>query len=286
VFRRQPRPEAHPTITDARQSIIDKLEPWKLAQSRAAWRPIVTPGEPGDSVSKFCGAPWLMPDELVPNCTLCGRDLQLLVQLDLGAVPSETVGDFGAGVVQLFYCVGQQRGVPNDGKPECWAEGAWEPFSNVASRVRVVPRRALAPTPHPGGAPEFAATAITGWERFEDFPHPVDHEAAGLLRLYDFEARTVTLRCPSVGLDATIGIDDLQVEDIAMAAEKDKLNGWPCWVQGNEQPACPTCGTAMTVLFQVDSDDHVPYMFGDMGIGHITQCPTHPDTVAFGWACS
>jgi hypothetical protein len=26
-------------------------------------------------------------------------------------------------------------------------------------------------------------------------------------------------------------------------------------------------------------------MFGDMGIGHITQCPEHLDVVAFGWAC-
>ena len=80
-------------------------------------------------------------------------------------------------------------------------------------------------------------------------------------------------------------MDELEVEHVAMAADKDKLAGWPCWVQGNEQPLCPTCGSTMRLLFQVDSEDHVPFMWGDAGIGHITQCPTHLDVVAFGWAC-
>lgn len=286
MFRPRSRMEAQPAVNDTRQSIIDALEPWKVSQIRSAWRPTVAPGEPSDSLSKFCGIPWLVPNEVVPPCTLCGRDLLLLVQLDLGTLPSEVAGVFGAGVVQLFYCVGQQPGVPDDGKPECWADGAWEPFSNVASVVRVVPRHALAPARHPATTPGFPALAIETWERFEDAPHPQDHAAAGLLSTYDFEARTVTLRCPSVGLDATISLDDLEVEDIAVAADKDKLSGWPCWIQGNEQPACPTCGEAMQLLFQVSSEDHVPFMFGDAGIGHITICPTHPDIVAFGWACS
>ena len=39
-------------------------------------------------------------------------------------------------------------------------------------------------------------------------------------------------------------------------------------------------------IFQLDSEDHVPFMFGDVGTGHITQCPEHLEVVAFGWACS
>jgi hypothetical protein len=38
-------------------------------------------------------------------------------------------------------------------------------------------------------------------------------------------------------------------------------------------------------VFQVDSEDHVPFMFGDAGCGHVTQCPDHKEVVAFGWAC-
>ena len=40
-------------------------------------------------------------------------------------------------------------------------------------------------------------------------------------------------------------------------------------------------------MFSVDAEteDHVPYMFGDAGCGHITQCRERLDVVAFGWAC-
>lgn len=27
-------------------------------------------------------------------------------------------------------------------------------------------------------------------------------------------------------------------------------------------------------------------VFGDMGIGHVTQCKAHPRVLAFAWACS
>jgi uncharacterized protein YwqG len=102
---------------------------------------------------------------------------------------------------------------------------------------------------------------------------------------YDFEEQLVTLRVPSVGLDTTLGIDELPVEEIAVAAEKDKLGGWPYWVQGPEYPTCPSCGERMRIVLQLDSEHNVPFMFGDAGVGHVTQCPTHHDVVAFGWAC-
>ncbi|BAY43233.1 hypothetical protein SAMD00079811_08120 [Scytonema sp. HK-05] len=34
-----------------------------------------------------------------------------------------------------------------------------------------------------------------------------------------------------------------------------------------------------------DSQNNLPFMFGDVGCGHITQCKTHKTQVAFGWAC-
>jgi hypothetical protein len=271
---------------DQRQATLDALRPWKAAHLRPAWTPRTSPGEPTGSSSKFCGVPWLPAGEAPPTCTLCGRDLQLFVQLDLDGLPAEIAAASGGGVLQLFYCVGQRPEVADDGEPPCWAEGAWQPFSDVASVARVVPAHSLRPAAMAGGPAGFPARAIVGWDRFEDVPHPADHDAAGLSHSYDFPARTVTLRCPSVGLDVTLGLDDLPVEDIATAAEKDKLGGWPCWVQSNEQPGCPRCGETMRLLFQLDSEDHVPFMFGDAGVGHVTQCPTHTDVVAFGWACS
>jgi hypothetical protein len=160
------------------------------------------------------------------------------------------------------------------------------PFSDRVSLVRIVPTGELAPAESAGDIEPLPPSTIVGWERFDDVPDPEDHDLAGLAASYDFALRTVTLRCPEVGLDVTLGLDDLAVEDIARAAEGDKLGGWPSWIQGREYPACPTCGETMQLVLQLDSDDNVPHMWGDAGIGHITQCPTHLDVVAFGWACS
>jgi hypothetical protein len=288
-----------------RDGLLDALRPWIDDQRRAAWRPVVVPGEPAESRSKFCGDPWLMPGEEPPTCRECGRDLRLFVQLDLDAVPEDLDRAFGSGVLQLFYCVWpepseepglliehfrlalglDQDRAPEDGKPPCVQEGAWAPFSDTASLVRVVPGDALSPSTSEGDS-GFPPSAIVGWERFDDLPHPEDHELTGLVVSYDFDIRTVSVRCDRVGVEATMAIDDLPVEDIAQAAEKDKLAGWPFWVQRREYPDCRRCGAQMRLVVQLDSEDHVPFMFGDAGVGHITQCPIHHEVVAFGWACS
>ncbi len=41
----------------------------------------------------------------------------------------------------------------------------------------------------------------------------------------------------------------------------------------------------MRLLFQIDSGGALPDDFGDLGVGHVTQCPDHPEELAFGWAC-
>ena len=280
MFRKKPKSDPDPP--SARDATLVALRPWIEAQRRPAWRPLVELGEPEAGRSKFCGSPHLMPGEDVPVCKFCGRELQLLVQVDLDRVPGDL---HGSGVLQLFYCVGRDPGGTDDGHVECWAEGAWQPFSDEASLVRVVPRADLH-VHAAGGRHGFPAASIVAWEGFLDLPDPEDHEDAGLHAAYDFKQRLVTLQCPRAEVDATLGIDELPVEDIASAADKDKLGGWPFWVQGPEYPSCPTCGDRMRLVLQLDSEDHVPYMFGDGGVGHITQCSAHPHVVAFGWACS
>jgi uncharacterized protein YbaR (Trm112 family) len=65
----------------------------------------------------------------------------------------------------------------------------------------------------------------------------------------------------------------------------DKLLGWADWEQGVELVACPRCGNAMRILFQIDSCCGVPVMLADDGRGWVSQCPQHPDVVAFSWTC-
>ena len=286
MFRRKKHADGPEGAAPAAPSPMDELRqvlaPWFAAAGRPGWRPQTTPEEPTTSASKFCGAPWLLPHEVAPTCAHCGRELQLFVQLELDALPAA----YGTGVLQLYYCVGQVGPEP-DGHPACWAEDAWEPFSDRSSLVRVVPRQGLqAMVTSVARMKEFPPAAIVGWVPMVDLPDPADHEAAGLIVDDDPDTGITTVRCPDLGIEFQGRIDDLEVYEVCAAADGDKLGGWPLWVQDDERPSCPRCSATMRVVFQIDSENHVPYMFGDSGVGHITQCPEHHDVVAFGWACA
>jgi uncharacterized protein YwqG len=74
-------------------------------------------------------------------------------------------------------------------------------------------------------------------------------------------------------------------EIICRCAGGDKLGGWPGWIQWPEYPNCRVCEQRMDYVFQIDSQDNLPWMWGDSGCGHIFQCSVHKDVVAFCWAC-
>lgn len=255
------------------EDVVRQLEPWRARLRRPAWKPLVSSGDGAVADSKFSGMPWIGAGAPWPACGVCAQPLQLFVQLDLGRLPA----DFGAGLLQLFYCT----------NGSCAGEGGWEPFADDLSRVRVVqpdgPGQGST-VPHRAGY--FPARRIVGWQPLSDLPSPAEHGQLGLQYTYDFKAGTTLLQCPELGLVFDDVRDDALAEKIANAGGGDKLGGWPAWVQGAEYPACPRCARPMRLLFQVDSEDDVPFMFGDAGCGHVTQCPEHLDVVAFGWACS
>jgi uncharacterized protein YwqG len=254
--------------------IIKKLEPWLAKHRRPAWKPVVEEGDGPPTASKFSGRPWIGPNAAWPVCGQCKNLLQLFLQLNLGDLPAEIAGTFGTGLLQLFYCT----------RDECEGNGGWEPFADDLSRVRVVQ-----PT---GQASEisvpqdfFPPRRIINWKRFTELPNPSEHDELGLKYTYDFKAGTVNLACEELNLVFEDIRDDYLAENIANSELGDKLAGWPAWVQNVEYPACPRCGQTMVHVFQVDSEDNIPFMLGDVGCGHITQCPEHKDVVAFGWAC-
>jgi len=64
--------------------------------------------------------------------------------------------------------------------------------------------------------------------------------------------------------------------------EADKLAGYPHWVQSMEYPNCPVCSGFMNqLIFQLASEDNIPYMWCDGGIGYLVQCPEHQNQVTF-----
>ncbi len=200
--------------------------------------------------------------------------MALFVQLDGRETPAESPWT-GPIVLQVFYCR-----VCDD----------WEPFSE-AHVVRAVPAAELV-APRTDAAAQLPGRAVVKWEAFHDSPHPEEQGALGLHLDYDHKAGIGTVRCPELGLNIPNLRLDAQDDDgkelaeaIGMAAPGDKLGGWPAWVQNVEYPSCPRCSATMRHLFQIDSNCGVDHMFGDAGCGHVSQCPAHPDVLAFTWGC-
>lgn len=254
------------------QAVREALVPWQRAHARVAWRPQTQSGEGEPAGSRFGGLPWLPRGTAHPTCGDCGRPLRLLVQLDLATLPPAPQAQLGtSSLLQALYCEGD----------DCIAAG---PFD----RAHLV--RALAPGPGARapmvGAP-FPERRIVGWQALEnDLPSPEEHEHEGLHVDYDFKAGTLSVRCPEVGLaPTTLPLDALESEELGQAFDKDKLLGWPRWVQNVEYPACPRCHRQMQYVFQLDSEDNLPWMWGDAGIAHVTRCPEHPDVLTLVWAC-
>ena len=270
----RPAPSPPPGDGPSLEALQEALAGWRRAHTRPAWRPVTEAGEGDAAGSRFGGLPWLPQGETLPRCGTCGRLMRLLVQLDLASLPPEAQARLGAhGLLQVLGCEDEDCGP------------SWEAF-DASHRVRVVDPSQPGARAAAEGRP-FLARCIVAWEPLPgDLPHPEEHAHQGLHVEHDFKAGTLRVRCPEVGLETPPLPDDaFEEEELGRAHDKDKLLGWPCWIQGVEYPSCPRCGREMEHVFQLDSEDHLPWMWGDSGIAHVTRCPEHPDVLTLAWAC-
>jgi hypothetical protein len=230
------------------------LDEAKLAAlRRTAWVPRVEDGNSYPTASKFSGSAALAAGEAWPLCANCGKPLQLFLQLNTAELPAAAASPWPDSLLQVFYCTSSE--------PLCEVDcEAYNPFSQ-STLLRVLPvRDAVVEAAAPHGA--FPAKRIVGWNPIDDYPGWEE------LREADFS-------------DAAAE----EVGNRGYPLSGEKLFGWPYWVQGVEYPDCPRCGSLMELLFQIDSENNLPYMFGDAGCGHVTYCSQHPDVLAFRWAC-
>jgi hypothetical protein len=258
------------------------LGPWLESHKRPAWLPICEAGDGPATASKFAGTPWLATGETWPACGSCQRPMDLFLQLNLAELPRELDGRFGSGLLQFFYC----RHTGGD----CRGEG-FEPFADC-QHVRIVrPDSSAGRAEVPAEAGFFAPTTIVGWNCIDDYPRGEELEELGLVFRFDHEGSNkwpgssrMWFECLEIGLVSDRFPLNTDFDFLDRCNGSDKLAGWPCWIQGVEYPNCPRCGQRMQLVFQ-HTGDQLPFMFGDMGIGHITQCAEHHEVVAFGWAC-
>lgn len=245
--RRVPPPKAREPYTPA-PGVVEAARRQLESFARPAYRPVLVEETPSfDAASKLGGYPYLRHEDDWPRCPHCGKQMPLFLQLDRQQVPPSAQ----PGLVQLFYCTNEDEG--------------YEPFSDTHVRRLIFPEGPSAAI-EPDLPEHFAQRRISGWKRENDYPHYNEHEELGLNFDYDL-------------------LNYLETEGIGQTLTGDKLYGWPYWVQNEEYPFDKN-GARMELLFQIDSEKGLDFLFGDCGIAHLTQSPTDPSELAFGWACS
>jgi len=244
------------------RSLLERFTPEHAAllrpHLRAAFVPQVKAGGATGPVTKIAGEPWLPAGAEWPVCPNCKRPMQLILQLDLETLPAGA-GAHGKGLAQLFYCLSSD--------PLCEVDcEAFFAFSKSCV-ARLVDGHAPGKDAEPRETPNaLRPKRIVGWKAAEDLPNTEELDELGVSAEYD-------------------GPLWKALQAAQRPLPKDKLGGWPCWSQSPEYPSCPECKAPMRLLFQIDSDDAVGCSWGDGGCGHLTQCATHPNQLAFGWAC-
>lgn len=227
---------------------ITKIEKYK----KAAFEPIVSNENSNETLldSKFGGKPFVSKTHSWPVC-VCGEQMAFFLQLNSNHLPSKLNKEevFGEGLLQLFYCI------------KC---DNYEPFTK-SHNIRLIKLDELNTDVDINEIKiDFEYRKIIDWQEFFDYPR-VD-EMLDLESLNDEEIE--------------------QYENEYKSKSGEKLLGWPHWVQGVEYVFCPICSKQMRYIFQLDSERNIDFMFGDMGIGHISQCKDHPEQLVFTWACS
>lgn len=251
-------------IFKKKETKLSKSENWEEVKSilepfkRLAWIPKTIEQKASPTSSKFSGAPALSKNESWPCCGNCEEPMQLFLQLNSRDLPESERNAFGEGLLQVFYCTNWDT--------ECEVNcEAYFPFSkSTLVRVVIYDTETISSPEKSPVKEAFPEREIVGWLSKDDFPNWEELENLGC-SLLDEQS---DLLC-----------------DLDYPHPKDKLLGWPYWIQGVEYPDCPECGKPMKLVFQIDSEDNLPYMFGDVGCSHITQCEQHQDKLAIAWAC-
>lgn len=235
-------------------NLLERISQFK----KTTWLPVIEKKTGSVLNSKFSGIPLLNENEAWPRCANCQKEMQLFVQLNTSELPVEARQVFGGGILQVFYCTNDELAC----EVEC---EAYFPFAKSTLLRIINPANIAAKTLSVSPVSDaFEEKVIVAWQATDDYPNCEELSDLGI-ELSDEETEMLYEHdYPKTG---------------------DKLLGWPAWIQGVEYPDCPDCGDSMKFIFQIDSNDNIDYMFGDIGCSHVTQCEKHPERLAIAWAC-
>lgn len=135
------------------------------------------------------------------------------------------------GLIQLFYCL-------DDHQSECRK-------INISGKSKETKCELENP---------FPEKQITGWKAEKDYPHFEEYWILGIERDDEIENEISWF---------------MEENEIGSPLRCDKLFGWPYWEQDARYPINDSTGENMEMLFQIISEENLPYTFGDDGIFHI-----------------
>lgn len=222
--------------------------------SKKAYIPLTETVKEEHSIhSKFGGLPYLTPENEYPKCSNCGKHLQLLVQLNLEDLPENTEN----GLIQLYFCT----------NPNTQCESKLTSKNITTSIFRKLEITGNSVIDSPDKEPIFPEKRITQFIEFIDYPHREDYYKMG-----------IELQVP----DAIY--DYMMANNIGTTNANDKLFGYPHWLQSSEFTNTLKSDNEH-LLFQLASNDNLPFMFGDSGIGYLLKNRNHNNPLSFYWQC-
>jgi hypothetical protein len=180
-----------------------------------------------DNGSRRGGIPWLAAGESWPTCASCKRPLRFVLQVALADVKDAPGPLPREGLLQVFAC-----------DSTCNAQSGWEAFSG-ANLVRVSDgakgRLAALPKVVADDADFLVAERrIESWSLLPDLPGPVALQSL-------------------VGVDFDTAFEGWErLNEKGLTNRREKIGGWPSWVQDEEKITCAKCGSApMTFAMQL-----------------------------------
>ncbi|MGD9682341.1 MAG: DUF1963 domain-containing protein [Candidatus Obscuribacterales bacterium] len=246
----------------SRATIVDYLKDL----SRPVWKPVTASLTAAPGAPRLGGTPLIGEGYPFPRCRKCSGLLTLFLQLPLRDLPAgeEELRDAGFekalpdSILQLFCCI--------DSEKKCFLDTFDDPECG-ALEIRTVPA-GTPPLACPSKAlsTAFPARTIIGWER-RQFDYPSFCELSIACEFADFEESEYERVCG------------------AMHGREDKLLGCPSFFEDADEFECARCGKDMIYLFQLKSQDNLPFEFGHDGCGYVFLCP-EDFTPAFSWQSS
>ena len=138
-----------------------------------------------------------------------------------------------------------------------------ENYKKTSQIVRIISVKEVYPEIlFPANHEFFPEKIITSWEEIEDYPN------------YEFTWKYYET------YELLTEKDKKRINKLHYFA-LDKLGGWPSWLQDVYYPKCNESKKEMNnFVFQIRSENHIPYMWGDGACCYIVQCPENKNIVS------